>query len=239
MNVLVYFNSLKKNYHTRWISAKVVEPTPHTVLCRRSEKGTPISVSYGDIRILPGKISIKSLATMYADDDMPEEDNSVSAVDNIESLRTTATGNPIKNIGVKLDDRTPFEARDFVSDEKKVLDMIRRTFGTGQVTRHKLEGIPAWIVQKAVDKKHDKNWETAYDPAPVVNVSRTENIIASNVIYKLKIGDAVSMRFKAQIFLHGNRDRMKDEIRKDSSTAQCNVIRILLSMAAYMDGVLA
>lgn len=46
------------------------------------------------------------------------------------------------------------------------------------------------------------------------------------------------MRLKSRICTHGNRDRMKDDIRKDSSTAQFNVIRMTLSKATDMDDVL-
>lgn len=37
---------------------------------------------------------------------------------------------------------------------------------------------------------------------------------------------------------HGNRDDMKDDVRKDSSTAQLDVIRLALSAATGMDEVL-
>lgn len=37
-------------------------------------------------------------------------------------------------------------------------------------------------------------------------------------------------RLKERIVPHGNKDSMKDEVRKDSGTAQFNVIRVMLAM---------
>lgn len=42
------------------------------------------------------------------------------------------------------------------------------------------------------------------------------------------------MRLKARLCPHGNRDKMKHQIRKDSATAQFDVIRLLLSIATIL-----
>lgn len=95
-------------------------------------------VSYGNICILPENNLAKHLFTMDADDDIPEKDKSVSAIDKIGSLLTTATENLIKDIGMDLVDQMPVEAGDLDTEEKEVVDMIERTVGTGKVARQKL-----------------------------------------------------------------------------------------------------
>ena len=59
-------------------------------------------------------------------------------------------------------------------------------------------------------------------------------MITSHVVYKLKSDEEGKKVLKARIVPHGNHDAEKDEIRKDSSTAQLFVIRLLLSIVTFL-----
>lgn len=39
---------------------------------------------------------------------------------------------------------------------------IRTVIGTEQVTRRRLEGVPSWIVERALKEEHDANLMEAY-----------------------------------------------------------------------------
>lgn len=235
--ILVFYNSSKQNERAGWIRATVVGTTEHTVICRRKEKGAPMNVAYGDVRILPDNALAKELAQVDADDEEREEEEER---DNgpIGTLLTAAVEKPEKDIGVDLDDRRPVPVGDLTTDEGAVLLDIKALIGAEQVTRGRLEGIPAWIIEKSLCIEHEDNWKEAYISVPENSVPRSENIIASHVVYKVKTDEKGGLKLKARICPHGNRDRLKDDVRKDSSTAQFDVIRLALSMAAGMNAVL-
>ena len=62
------------------------------------------------------------------------------------------------------------------------------------------------------------------------DVPRTSNVISSHVVYEIKTRESGDKSLKARIVSHGNRDKQKDDSRKDSSTAEFDVIRLLLSV---------
>lgn len=78
----------------------------------------------------------------------------------------------------------------------------------------------------------------AYEEVQEGHVSKGENRIASNLVYKLKIDEKGVIELKARIFPYGIRDQQKHDVRKDSSTAQFDVILIYLSITSRMDAVL-
>lgn len=61
---------------------------------------------------------------------------------------------------------------------------------------------------------------------------RLENVISSHVVYKIKPEEDGWHLMKAPIVPHGNRDVQKNNKRNDSSTAQFDVIRLLLSISS-------
>lgn len=240
-NILVYFKMSKQNDPVRWVNAKVVKATDQAVICRRSERGAPMTVAYGDKRIKPGNELARQLALI----DVQEEYTGINVEENepiepntIGTLMNAATDNSIKEIGINPDERQPTKPVDLKTDEKEVLKLIKNTIGSEQVTRRRLKGIPAWIVQKALKKEHEGNRLEAYEEVIENKVRKVENIIASHAVYKLKVDESGGMPLKAWILPHGNRDQMNDDVRKDSSTAQFDVIRILLSMATEVGVVL-
>lgn len=108
---------------------------------------------------------------------------------------------------------------------KRIYDDIGKT----QVTRAKLEHVPQWLLDKADQKEHDENWAGAYEVVEEKYVPKKANVITSHTVYKVKVDEDKNMKMKSRICPHGNRDREKVNIRKGSSTAQFNVIRLLLT----------
>lgn len=50
----------------------------------------------------------------------------------------------------------------------------------------------------------------------------------------MKTTEECEHSLKARIFPHGNKDKMKEEVRNDSTTAQFDAIRMLLAMATFL-----
>lgn len=80
----------------------------------------------------------------------------------------------------------------------------------------------------------ESNWSKAYTTEREEDASCKENIISSHFVFKVKKEEDGSRRFKARLSPHGNRVRINREIRKDSATAQFDIIRIILSMVAIL-----
>lgn len=97
--------------------------------------------------------------------------------------------NTAKDIGMEVDEREPVPTTDIINDEEYVLRDIKSLIGSEQVTRKRLEGILAWIVERALNVEQDDNWKDAYVEVPEGKVSRCENIIYSHVVYKLKVDE--------------------------------------------------
>lgn len=73
---------------------------------------------------------------------------------------------------------------------------------------------------------------------PEKEFGRDEKIIGSHVVYKLKVDEKGEMMLKSRICPQGNRDKLKDDLRKDSSTVKFDVLRLDLSIETELDVVL-
>jgi hypothetical protein len=67
--------------------------------------------------------------------------------------------------------------------------------------------------------------ETSY-----AQVGPHANVLPTHSFLKIKFEDG-SYRLKCRLVPHGNRDKEKDALRKDSSTAQSSVMRLVLAIA--------
>lgn len=79
------------------------------------------------------------------------------------------------------------------------------------------------------------NYKGVYQGMDSKNVPRTANIISSHDFFEVKnTTESGNLKLKCRLVPHGNRDRDKESIRKDSSTAQFPVIPLLLSIAVIL-----
>lgn len=73
-----------------------------------------------------------------------------------------------------------------------------------------------------------------YIPVDDKMIPRRASLISSHVTYKIKIEEDRRRRLKSKIFPHGNRDQMKDDIKKNSVTAEFYVIRLILAIVTFL-----
>lgn len=122
---------------------------------------------------------------------------------------------------------------DMGSDIQKVLRDLHGVIGNAQVTISRMQSAPSWVTEKALNEEHDNNWDKAYREVEERSIPRNANVISSHVVYKIKTEETGEHRLKARICPHGNKDHMKDYVRKDSATAQFNIIRLMLTMTTF------
>lgn len=80
----------------------------------------------------------------------------------------------------------------------------------------------------------EKNWDGVFNIVEERTVTMDANVISSHVAYKINVSEDGTLKLKARICPHGNRDNDKTVIRKDSAAAQFPVIRLMLSFFALM-----
>ena len=139
-----------------------------------------------------------------------------------------------KDIGeTKL--KTPSESETLKSGEQEVLRGIKDVIGFEPVTEAKIRFAPRWIVEKAIMSELENYTEKeAYEEVHVKSLPKDANLISSHCFFQIKYdGDEDILKLKCRLVPHGNRDKDKDEVRKDSNTAQFPVIRALLAIASF------
>lgn len=148
--------------------------------------------------------------------------------------QSTTEENPMADIGKEKPANHPPPNAKLESDRKRVMKKISNTIGKNQVNHGRLEFAPSWVVREAFDKEHGSNWANAYEQVDEAEVPTKANVIPSHVVYKVKTSEDGSQVLKARIVPNGNRDSEKDDVRKDSSTAQFDVIRLLLAVTTFL-----
>lgn len=123
---------------------------------------------------------------------------------------------------------------DLESDQQKVLRNVHGMIGGRQVMLNELECAPSWLTGKALEKEHEENWADAYYEVSEDTLPANANIIGSHVVYKVKTSEQGEHRMKARICPHGNHDDQKNDIRKDSATAQFDIIRFMLALVTFL-----
>lgn len=89
------------------------------------------------------------------------------------------------------------------------------------------------MTQNAYQKEEESFCKTV-SKVHISKIPQGANIITSDVLYNVKLVDDGSKMRKVRIAPHGNKDRMRSELKKDSANCSPAGRRIALSMSAIM-----
>lgn len=81
-----------------------------------------------------------------------------------------------------------------------------------------MEFAPEWVMDKATKEEVELTWKGAYEEVTEEEVPSHANIIGSHIFYKVEVEDGGRKRMKERLFPHGNREKMRHTVRKDSAT---------------------
>ena len=251
--VWIWYSTSKQNEDDRWIRASVVKTHRHFLEARRLKngqacRGPTMKPAYEDVRVAPqdnlAQDLMESTLDGPVDTDIPVErgeqdtDTHEAPQNTVSSLVAGAhKRSAVDDIGpyaARMSEDRPEIHATLETDRARVLETIYDCVGSRQVTRNKLEFAPPWILDDAFDTEYKANWSESYTPVEEKDVPRHANIITSHVVYKVKTDEDGTRTLKSRIVPHGNRDDEKDSIRKDSATAQLNIIRLLLSLVTFL-----
>lgn len=115
------------------------------------------------------------------------------------------------------------------SVEKETVESYYDVFGSKEFLLHHAQGLPSHVTVNAY-KKEEENFLKTVKKVYISNVPKDANIISSHVLYKVKILDDGSKLVKARIAPHGNKDSMKDDLKKDSAMCSPVGMRVALSI---------
>lgn len=124
--------------------------------------------------------------------------------------------------------------RELESDKDILLLLIRQRIGSKQVAASQLSFVPSWLLDEAVEEELAQNWQGAYELVGINSLPPDANVIASHVVFKVKDNQDGSLRLKARLVLHGNRDKDRFKVRRDSASAELFIVRVLLSISAIL-----
>ena len=251
--VWVWYSTSKQNEDDRWIKATIVRTHQHFLEVRRLKDGHPckgptMKPAYEDVRVAPQNSLAQELmqCSLEGTVDMDNPVERGEQNENINGAPQDTISSLVAGIHKRsaVDDIGPYAARlnpeqegifaTLETDRHRVLESIYECVGSKQVTRSKLEFAPSWILDDAFESEYEANWRESYKPVTEKDVPRHANIITSHVVYKIKTSENGTRTLKSRIVPHGNRDDDKDSVRKDSATAQLNVIRLLLSLVTFL-----
>ena len=120
------------------------------------------------------------------------------------------------------------------TSEQEILKRAREVLGEKPLSEHQLQFVPQWVIDKSIAKEKE-NYNGAYEELHISQLPPNANLISSHHFFQLKHeGETDKLRLQCRLVPHGNRDRDKDSVRKDSATAQFPIISIVLSIAAIL-----
>lgn len=141
-------------------------------------------------------------------------------------LTTDHNGNPTNDIGNVSACKNPEHSKSLQSDGQRVLQEIKDVIGSEQDSQSKLVFAPPWIINKSIDAEVSSNWTEAYTEVNANEIAGDANTISSHIVSKLETEGKGKMRLKSRVCSHENEDKFKNDVRKDSATAQFDVIRL-------------
>ena len=120
------------------------------------------------------------------------------------------------------------------SERQRVLRDIYERIGGRQVNDYAISFAPAWVLEEAFQKEYGENWSNAVELFPADQAPLDANIIASHSVHRIKVDGDGNLMLKNRIVSDGNRYSGRDVVRRDFSSAELMIIRILLALATIL-----
>lgn len=112
-----------------------------------------------------------------------------------------------------------------------VLQSMMDTIDQKPFMFHHAQVFPQYVILNAYQPEK-LEFKKVFKCVPVVDIPSDANIISSHIVYKSKVEDEESLRLKARIEPHGNKDSQRLEMKSDSSMCSPVGIRVVLTIAA-------
>lgn len=125
------------------------------------------------------------------------------------------------------------------SQKQNILREVMRVIGKRQVTVGELHFAPQWLLDKATTKELNANWNGAYEKILSSTIPPDANIMSSRLVFKIKEDETGELKFEGRLVLHGNRNKDRFLVRRDSASADLCIVLIILSLAQILGFLIA
>jgi hypothetical protein len=233
----VYFY-VRATKTSSWQSGYVAEALPEYVAVRRQPqaRGQTLKIAYEDLRLAPKSSLLQELDKLELEDTTPDDPETSSeqtlwTIQKALLVSEPHIDSPSRDIGTEfnVDQSTPPSVENLQDAEQIILRQIQDVIGNEDVSPRQLELVPSWLLEKAVNVEKTQYLQ-ACQPFPRREVPSNSNILSSHHFFNVKKASD-GLKLKCRLVPHGHRDREKEGLRTDSSTAQFPTIRLLLSLA--------
>lgn len=116
------------------------------------------------------------------------------------------------------------------SSEQHVLTEYTNVFSQKPFMYYQAQGLPSFPLLNAY-KEEKEDFKRTVKIVPIYKTPKNANVITSHVLYKVKTNDENSLKMKAGIAPHGNKNSEKLHLKTASAACPPTGIRILLSLA--------
>lgn len=103
------------------------------------------------------------------------------------------------------------------SQKQNILAAVKSRVKQRQVTASTLEFAPQWLLDEALQAEIDDNCHGAFSEIPAFTIEENANVIRSHVVHKVKEENNGTLKLKARLVLHGNRNKDRFTVRRDSA----------------------
>lgn len=120
-------------------------------------------------------------------------------------------------------------------EKQLILTKIREYIRQREVISSEVAFAPSWLLDDALHSEISENWKHAYLEISALEVGAQASLIELHVVYKVKDDVRFYLLLKARLVLHGNRDRDRFSVCRDSASADLSVVRLLISLSQILD----
>lgn len=85
-----------------------------------------------------------------------------------------------------------------------------------------------------MDREVEDNWSNVIEKVTAQGMPADANIMSTNLVFKIKKREQGERSLKARIFVHGNRDDERDDVRKDAIAADMMITRLVIALGMIM-----
>jgi hypothetical protein len=242
--ILFYVKDVVKKDVSRWQIGYIADAGDNFATIRRNRdgRGRGLKIALEDIQLMPTSPLLQRLFEIENFDpdesdqlpgrvEIPVTSGSAQAPDfarteallAFDAVRTTKRTPLEMDIGVDAQ----VEGRPSASTIDD-LSRVEHAVGSKEVSSSALSFLPPWVIEKAVETER-QNYMNVVEETSYAQAGPHANVLSTHSFLKIKFEDG-SYRLKCRLVPHGNRDEENDALRKDSSTAQSSVIRLVLAI---------
>lgn len=139
----------------------------------------------------------------------------------------------------KIASHLVLSGKTFHTDEQRAVEYLQHIIGGRQVTSINTTFGPPWVLEAGFQKKMEENWEGTYYLVDQIPIPRTADVVWCHAIFlitnALPAATKGELILKARNIFHGNRDRDRFSVRRDSSSSDLAVLRLFIYIRVIMD----